>query len=253
MEVEMSLTKKTILVTGGSGGIGSAIIKLLSEKGANIIFTYRNNKEEAEKIIESYKGQENEVTAYGIDIKETKQVKKLIDIIMKKHNKIDVIINNAGIKRDKSILYMKKSDWDEVINTNLTGTFNVVNAAIPYLLKQRKGRIINLGSISGISGLAGQTNYSSSKAGIIGFTKSLAKEIAPFNISVNTIAPGPVQTEMVKGLSKDRFNELLANVPMKRVCSPEEVAMMVNVLADEELSPGYLTGQVIALDGGMGS
>lgn len=248
----MSLVNKTIIITGGSCGIGKAVVELLSAKGANVVFTYLKNEADAKKIVASCRGNAGHIQSYGVDVKDYGDVKELINKVIREYKHIDVIVNNAGIKKDKSLLYMEPSDWDDVMNTNLTGVFNVVKSAMPYLLKQRKGRIINMGSVSGISGLAGQTNYSSSKAGIIGFTKALAKEVATYNICVNTIAPGPVETKMLKDLSKEHLEKLLKSIPMKRMCTPREVAMTVNFLADEELSPPYLTGQVITLDGGGG-
>lgn len=248
----MSLHNKNIIVTGGSRGIGKAIVELLVSKGANIFFTYNTDTiaaETVEKQSEQYIGT---AKAYQINSKNYDDIQKFINEIYKNYGDIEVLINNAGIRKDKSLLYMEKDEWDEVIDTNLTGSYNMTKAIMPYLLKKRNGRIINISSISGVSGLAGQTNYSASKAGVIGFTKALAKEVASSGISINAIAPGPVETDMLHGLSEEAVNKLLQNVPIKRMCTPNEVAMLVNVLADDELTPKYLTGQVISLDGGMG-
>jgi 3-oxoacyl-[acyl-carrier protein] reductase len=248
----MSLKGKNVIVTGGSRGIGKAIVELLVSKGANVIFTYY--KEEAlAKELESFSCQHSACAkAYKLNIMQYDKVLEFAGTIAKQYKHIDVIINNAGIRKDKSLLYMDKSDWEDVINTNLTGVFNMTKSLMPYLLKERKGRIINISSVSGINGLPGQTNYSSSKAGIIGFTKALAKEVASFGLSINAVAPGPVETDMLDGLSDTVKKNLIQNVPIKRMCTPKEIAMMVHVLADDELTPQYLTGQVISIDGGMG-
>lgn len=162
------------------------------------------------------------------------------------------MVNNAGIRMDRTLLYMEEREWEEVLGVNLTGVFHVTKAVIPHMLKARRGRIVNIGSVSGIQGLSGQTNYSAAKAGLHGFTKALAKETASYGIAVNAVAPGPVETEMLQGLSEEYLERLLSGVPTKRLCLPEEVAMLVRFLLDETMSPDYLTGQVLALDGGMG-
>ena len=153
---------------------------------------------------------------------------------------------------DRTLLYMDDAEWDRVIDIDLTGVYRMTKAVIPYMLKAKKGRIVNISSVSGISGLSGQTNYSAAKAGLHGFTKALAKETASFGIAVNAVAPGPVETEMLKGLSEEYLERLLSNVPVKRLCAPEEVALVVRFLLDDQMSPGYLTGQILSLDGGMG-
>lgn len=248
----MSLQNKNIIVTGGSRGIGKAIVELLVLKGANVIFTYNKDIESAKNVEKHCMNYIGTAKAYKVDIKDYSDVSSFIHDIIQSYESIDVVINNAGIRKDKSLLYMEKQDWEDVLNTNLTGVFCMTKAILPYMLKKRNGRIINISSISGINGLSGQTNYSSSKAGIIGFTKALAKEVAPFHICVNGIAPGPVETEMLNSLSKDLISNLLSNIPIKRMCTPVEVAMTTNFLADDELSPKYLTGHILSLDGGMG-
>jgi len=247
----MSLQDKNIIVTGGSRGIGRAIVELFISKGANVIFTYFENDIAAKNIEELSDKYSGKAKACQVDIKDYRRVKQFLQEILLDIGSIDVLVNNAGIRKDKSLLYMEEEEWNEVIQTNLTGVFYMTRSIIPYMLTRRRGRIVNISSISGISGLPGQTNYSSSKAGIIGFTKALAKETAPYGISINAIAPGPVETEMLGGLPKAAMDKLLINVPIKRMCTPNEVAMMANVMVDEELSPWYLTGQVISLDGGM--
>lgn len=248
----MSICRNTILVTGGSRGIGSAIVQLLADKGAEIIFTYQKDDVAAQKVATVCKKNNNPVAAHKMDIMEYDQLKIFAKDIIQKYGKIDVVVNNAGIKKDKTVLYMNPKEWQDVLQTNLTGVYNTTKAFIPYMLKRRRGRIINISSISGINGLSGQTNYSASKAGIIGFTKALAKEVAAYGISVNAIAPGAVETEMLLGLPNHITEKLIKNIPLNRACHPKEVAMLVNALVDEEITPPYLTGQVIALDGGMG-
>jgi len=248
----MSLSRKNVVITGGSRGIGKAIVDLTASKDANVFFTYLNNENAAKNVERLNSAYVGKVKAYLVDVKERSHVKRFVNEIIKEYGDIDVLINNAGVRSDKSLLYMGDEDWNHVINTNLTGVFYMTKEIIPYMMKRKTGRIINISSVSGIYGIAGQTNYSSSKAGIIGFTKALAKETAKFGICVNAVAPGPVETEMLDGLTKEYIDRLLANVPIKRLCSPMEVAMMANFLADDELSPQYLTGQVFSLDGGMG-
>ncbi|MDF2803990.1 MAG: 3-oxoacyl-(acyl-carrier-protein) reductase [Anaerocolumna sp.] len=248
----MSLLGKNVIITGGTGGIGQAAVELLFLKGANVFFTYNSSSDNVREL-EGLKQYQNGIIAgYKVDIKNYSEVDNFIHEMAKNNRRIDVIINNAGITKDKTLIYMEKEEWDDVISTNLTSVFNMSKAVLPYMLKQRGGRIINISSVSGINGLPGQTNYSSSKAGMIGFTKALAKELASFHICVNAIAPGPVDTRLLEGLSVKMKEGLLSNVPIKRMCKTEEVAMVMNFLADEELSPEYLTGQVITLDGGMG-
>lgn len=248
----MGLQNKNVIVTGGSRGIGRATVELLMSKGANVFFTYKDDIDSATSLEELSKDYVGNAKAYKVDIINYNEVLSFASDYIQTYGTIDVLINNAGIRKDRTLLYMDKEDWDDVVHTNLTGVFNMTKAFLPYMLKNRSGRIINLSSVSGISGLSGQTNYSSTKAGIIGFTKALAKEIASFHICVNAIAPGPVETDMLNGLSQSIKSKLLANIPIKRMCKPVEVAMTMNFLADDELSPPYLTGQVITLDGGMG-
>ena len=248
----MSLENRVVIITGGSGGIGRELVKKFAAARAVVVYTYRQKNIE-EELLQQWKEEYGAcIEGYQLDITKGQQVREVIRKIAEHHTEISVLINNAGIRRDKTLLYMSEEEWEEVLQTNLTGTFWVTRTVIPYFLKQKRGRIIQISSISGINGLAGQVNYASSKAGLIGFTKALAKEVAPYGICVNAIAPGPVQTEMLEGLAGKHIDKLLGNIPLGRVCSPEEVARMVYVMADEELTPQYLTGQVIALDGGMG-
>ena len=235
----MSLKNHTILVTGGSRGIGRAIVLDLARRGANVAFTYQKEDtcaHETEKLARDLSGY---ITAYRVDSGNGEEIKRFVH-------------SSAGIRMDRTLLYMDDAEWDRVIDIDLTGVYRMTKAVIPYMLKAKKGRIVNISSVSGISGLSGQTNYSAAKAGLHGFTKALAKETASFGIAVNAVAPGPVETEMLKGLSEEYLERLLSNVPVKRLCAPEEVALVVRFLLDDQMSPGYLTGQILYLDGGMG-
>lgn len=248
----MSLQGKNIIITGGTGGIGQALITYLSSKGANIAFSYNKDKETAQVLEGNSDMNVGKILSFQVDVKEKESIKQFAHFAYSKLGKVDVLINNAGIRKDKSLLYMQDEEWKDVLETNLTGTFYTCRAFVPYMLREKSGRIINISSISGINGMIGQVNYSSSKAGIIGLTKSLAKEMVSFGISVNAIAPGPVDTDMLVGMPEDKKKELIQQIPAGRALKPEEFALVANFLADEELSPTYLTGQVITLDGGMG-
>lgn len=248
----MSLKKHTVLVTGGSRGIGRAIVLELARQGANVAFTYQKEDASAHRTEELAWGLSGSATAYKVDSGNGEEVKTFVRSVAVQHGTVDGLVNSAGIRMDRTLLYMDDDEWDKVIDVDLTGVYRMTKAVIPYMLKAKKGRIVNIGSISGISGLSGQTNYSAAKAGLHGFTKALAKETASFGITVNAVAPGPVETEMLKGLSEEYLERLLSNIPAKRLCSPEEVAMLICFLLDDQMSPSYLTGQVLSLDGGMG-
>lgn len=248
----MSLNNKSIIVTGGSRGIGKELVLSFAKQGANVSFTYLNDDIAAVKTKTESENLPGNVKFYKVDVRDYNQVKSFVDEVLNDVSKIDVLVNNSGIRRDKSSLLLSLKDWDDVIATNLTGTFYLSKTVGFHMVKNKRGRIINLSSTSGLSGIAGQTNYSSSKAGVIGFTHALAKELAPYQICVNAVAPGGVDTDMVTTMPERERNNLIAGVPVGRLCKPEEVAMVVRFLADCELSPDYLTGTVISLDGGMG-
>lgn len=249
----MVLKEKVVIVSGGSRGIGRSIVLGLAEKGAKVAFTYNKSTTETEEILREAEKLSGTVMAYQVDIRNQLEVKNLVSDVIKLWGTVDVLVNNAGIRKDKTLAFMATEDWDDVLQTNLNGTYYLTQASIFYMLKKRKGRVINISSISGINGISGQTNYSSSKAAIIGFTRSLAKEVAPYGVSVNAIAPGGVDTEMVQGLSDKDKEKLLLGVPIGRLCTAEEVAKVTLFLANEDLCPDYLTGSVITLDGGLGS
>ena len=240
---------KVALITGATRGIGKEIALELARNGFNIAANCRNINDslnEMKKEIESYNVKCEFVEA---DVANFEQCEKMVKQTIEKLGKIDVLVNNAGIIKDNLLLRMTKEEFESVIDVNLVGTFNVTRHVIPYMVKQRSGRIINIASIVGVMGNAGQTNYSASKAGIIGFTKSLAKEVASRNILVNAVAPGFIRTDMTKSMTdehEDKINEL---IPLKRVGAPKEVAKVVRFLSSDDSS--YITGQVINIDGGM--
>ena len=240
---------KVALITGATRGIGKQIALELARNGFDIAVNCRNKQnapEELKKEIESYNVRCEFVEA---DVANFEQCENMVKETIEKFKKIDVLVNNAGITKDGLIMRMKKEDFESVIDINLTGTFNVTRNVIPYMIKQKSGRIINLSSVVGVAGNAGQTNYSASKAGIIGFTKSLAKEVASRNILVNAIAPGFIDTDMTKVLSESVKEGINAQIPFKRMGTAKEVAKVVKFLSSEDSS--YITGQVINIDGGM--
>ncbi len=249
----MALDGKNIIVSGGSRGIGRAVVLHLAAQGANVMFTHLKNTAAAESVLEEGRHCKGSIRSYQADVRNARQMQNLISDTVREHGSIDVIVNNAGIRKDRTLAFMPSENWHDVLDTNLTGAFYLTQAAIPHMLKRKAGRIINISSISGLQGIAGQTNYSAAKAALIGFTKSLAKEVAPYGICVNAIAPGGTSTEMVSAMSEKAQQHLLQGVPIGRMCTPEEVALVARFLADAELSPAYLTGAVIPLDGGMGT
>lgn len=240
---------KVALITGATRGIGKEIALELAENGFDIAINYRSvqeGMEELKKEIEKHNVRAEFVKA---DVSNFEECENMVKETIEKFGKIDVLVNNAGITKDGLIMRMKKEDFENVIDVNLTGTFNVTRNVIPYMIKQKSGRIINLSSVVGVVGNAGQTNYSASKAGIIGFTKSLAKEVASRNILVNAIAPGFIDTDMTNVLSDAVKEGINAQIPLKRMGSPREVAKIVKFLSSDDSS--YITGQVINVDGGM--
>ena len=239
--------RQVALITGATRGIGKEIALELAKNGFDIAVNYRGTiDEDLKKEIEANNVRCEFVEA---DVSNFEQCESMIKETIEKYGRIDVLVNNAGITKDGLIMRMKKEDFEAVIDVNLVGTFNVTRNVIPYMIKQKSGRIINVSSVVGVAGNAGQTNYSASKAGVIGFTKSLAKEVASRNILVNAIAPGFIDTDMTKVLSDTVKEGINAQIPLKRMGSPKEVAKVVKFLASEDSS--YVTGQVINIDGGM--
>ena len=240
---------KIVLVTGASRGIGAAIAARFAKEGAVVIVNYSGNDEAADRTVENILAANGKAEKYKCQVDSYEETEKMITYIMDKYKRIDILINNAGITKDMLLMRMKPEDFNEVINVNLIGTFNMTKNVINYMMKERKGRIINVSSVVGISGNAGQTNYAASKAGIIGFTKSLAKEVASRNILVNAIAPGFIQTDMTNILKENVKDEIAKTIPLKRMGTAKDVANVVKFLVSEDSS--YITGQVIQVDGGM--
>ncbi len=240
---------KCALITGATRGIGKQIAITLAKQGYNIALNYRKENEELENTKKEIEEIGVQVLAVKGDVSNFEDCENFVKQVIERFGQIDVLVNNAGITKDMLLMRMKKEDFEQVIDTNLVGTFNVTKNVVPYMMKARSGRIINISSVVGISGNAGQTNYSASKAGIIGFTKSLAKEIASRNILVNAVAPGFIETNMTDVLKDDVKQEIAKNIPLKRMGTAQDVANVVKFLASDDSS--YITGQVINVDGGM--
>lgn len=242
--------KRTALITGGSRGIGKAIAIRFAQCGMNVAILYAGNQSAAEETLAELAAYEDiTARAYQCDVSSLSQAKETVEKVIADFGGLDVLVNNAGIIRDGLVLSMKESDFTDVIDTNLTGAFYMIKQVYPYFMRRRKGRIINITSVSGMSGNAGQANYSSAKAGLIGLTKSVAKELAGRGVTCNAIAPGFIETDMTEGLS-DKVKEVaLTQIPMKRMGNAMDVANLAAFLAGE-LS-GYITGEVIKVDGGL--
>jgi 3-oxoacyl-[acyl-carrier protein] reductase len=243
------LTEKTALVTGGSRGIGKAIAEIFAKNGANVAFTYLNSEEQAKKIEQDLLSFGVKAKAYKSDAGNYAEAEKLYTAVLADFGKIDVLVNNAGITRDNLLLRMSEQQWDEVIQANLKSVFNLTKMAAKEMLLQRSGSIINLTSVVGLSGNAGQANYAASKAGIIGFTKSIAAEIGSRGVRCNAIAPGFIKTDMTDKLNEEQHKALLKSIPLGRLGTATEIAETALFLASD-LS-GYITGQVISVCGGM--
>ena len=241
--------EKSALITGATRGIGKQIAITLAKQGYNIALNYRKENEELENTKKEIEKIGVQILAVKGDVANFEDCENFVKQVIERFGQIDVLVNNAGITKDMLLMRMKKEDFEQVIDTNLVGTFNVTKNVVPYMMKARSGRIINISSVVGISGNAGQTNYSASKAGIIGFTKSLAKEIASRNILVNAVAPGFIETNMTDVLKDDVKQEIAKNIPLKRMGTAQDVANVVKFLASDDSS--YITGQVINVDGGM--
>lgn len=245
----MRLKGKVALVTGGGRGIGRAISLALAQEGAKVCVNYFHSKDAAEEVAKRIKENKGEAISYKADVSKLEEVNRMVEELNKKFGRIDILINNAGLNIDKYLMIMNEEEWDKVIDVNLKGTFNCSKAISRVMIGQRSGNIVNISSVSAISGAAGQTNYSAAKGGMISFTKSLARELAPFGIRVNALAPGLIDTEMVKKMPKEMLDRILKITPLKRMGTPEEVAKVVVFLVSEEAC--YITGQVIRIDGGL--
>jgi 3-oxoacyl-[acyl-carrier protein] reductase len=227
----MVLQDKIALVTGGSRGIGRAIALALAGEGAHIVFTYKSSGEAAESVRKEIEAKGRKVLAIQSDAKDINGAQHVVDEALKQLQRVDILVNNAGITKDTLLMRMSEQDWDDVLDTNLKSAFNFCKAASRPMMSQREGRIINISSISGVIGNAGQVNYASAKAGMIGMTKSLAKELASRNIQVNAVAPGFVDTDMTEKLTAQQREALMSIIPMKRTAKPEEIANVVVFLA----------------------
>ena len=239
---------KVALITGGTRGIGKAIAKKFAENGYNLVINYVSENTDLEKLKNDINSK-NEILFVRANVGDFASSEELVKQAIEKFGKIDVLVNNAGITRDNLIMRMKEEDFDNVINTNLKGTFNVTKNVVPYMMKKRNGKIVNISSVVGVSGNAGQCNYAASKAGIIGFTKSIAKELASRNILANCVAPGFIDTDMTEVLSDSVKENINSQIPLKRMGTAEEIAKAVYFLAGEDNT--YITGQVLNVDGGM--
>lgn len=241
---------KVALITGGSRGIGEKIAERFAQAGYNLIINYVSNIENVEELEAKIKGNANiEILFIQSDVTSFESCENMVNEAIKKFGHIDVLINNAGITKDTLLMRMKEEDFDKVINVNLKGTYNVTKNVIPYMMKQKYGKIINISSVVGVSGNAGQANYAASKAGIIGFTKSVAKELASRNILANCVAPGFIKTDMTDILSDSVKESINSQIPLKKMGTAKEVANAVYFLGNEENT--YITGQVLNVDGGM--
>ncbi|HBV68413.1 MAG TPA: beta-ketoacyl-ACP reductase [Clostridiales bacterium] len=239
---------KTAIITGASKGIGAAIASRLNELGYNLILNYRSNTSSMEDLINNFVNKETENVIVQCDIASYEDAKKLIDTAYEKFGVVDVLINNAGITKDNLLPLMSEEEFDTVIETNLKGTFNCCKHISKKMIKQKHGRIINISSVVGLAGNAGQINYSASKAGVIGMTKSMARELGKKNILVNAIAPGFIQTEMTDKIPEDVKAEMMKNIPLQRLGQPSDIADLVEFLISDKAS--YITGQVLSVNGG---
>ncbi|MCC6398346.1 MAG: 3-oxoacyl-[acyl-carrier-protein] reductase [Bacteroidetes bacterium] len=243
------LRDQVAIITGGGRGIGRAIARAFAEEGAHVAIFDRAFPDDFPAFVESLKALGRNVVAKAVDITNTPATETACDEVVKELGRIDILVNNAGITRDKLMIRMSDDEWDAVLTVNLKGAFITTRAASRIMMRQRKGKIVNVSSVVGLMGNVGQSNYAASKAGLIGLTKSAAKELAARNICVNAIAPGFVETEMTAVLSEDQRAAFLNVIPLRRGCKPEEVAGVVVFLASPRAD--YITGQVVAIDGGM--
>ena len=248
--MDQTMEGKVAVVTGASRGIGKAIAVKLASKGATVVINYNGSRERAEEVKNEVESAGGKAVIIQCNVADFDACKEFIETVIKEQGRIDILVNNAGITKDGLLMKMSEEDFDKVLDTNLKGTFHTIRAALRQMIRQRSGRIINMASVVGVSGNAGQANYAASKAGIIGLTKSAAKELASRGITVNAIAPGFIETEMTDVLSEDVKENLLGSIPLKRMGQTKDIAETVAFLASDKAA--YITGQTISVDGGMG-
>ena len=244
----MAVEGKVFIVTGGTRGIGRGIVTELASRGAKVAFTYLAQDRLAAELVEELRKEGKEAVSFKADAKDFEKAKEVVEETVKRFGRLDGLVNNSGIARDKPLMMMEPTDWQDVIETNLIGTFNFCRAAIKPLMRQKGGDILNISSVSGVYGRPGQTNYAASKAGILGLTKSLAKEVGRFNVRVNAIAPGFIETEMTQTLTEKIKQEVLQEIPLGRFGEVQDVAKLAAFLLSGDR---YITGQVFCLDGGL--
>ena len=245
----MLLEGKVALVTGSSRGIGRAIALAMAKEGCQVAVNYLGSEEKAKSLCEEIGQLGGKAIPFRADVSRWDEAKTMVDGVLSSFGKVDILVNNAGITKDNLLLRMSQEDWEEVIRINLSGVYNCTKLLLKPMIKQRQGRIINITSVSGITGNPGQSNYAAAKAGLIGFTKSIAKEVASRNILVNGIAPGFIATDMTEALVQAEQEKLLSAIPLGRMGSPEDIANVAVFLASDKA--GYITGQIITVDGGL--
>ena len=245
----MRLKDQVAIVTGGTKGIGKAISLLLAEEGAKVVANFSTDVEAAEKLMSEGKSKGLGIGLFKADVTQFEQVKEMVEETFAQYGKIDILVNNVGLVRDNFLMLMSDEDWDSLLRANLTSLFHCCKAVIRKMIPSRRGKIINISSISGIVGTSGQTNYAATKGGMISFTRSLARELGPFNIHVNAVAPGLIESEVVSMMPKEKVEAILKSSSLGRIGKPEEVAQAVLFLASEHSN--YITGQIIIVDGGI--
>ncbi len=245
----MKLKGQVALVTGASRGIGEVIARRLAGEGARVAINYHTSDKAAERVTQAIASSGGEAFAVGADVSQEDEARSLVGQVVERWQRLDILVNNAGITRDRLLLRMTPTEWDEVLGVNLRGAYLCIKFALSQMVRQRRGRIVNISSVVGLAGNAGQANYAASKAGLIGLTKAMAREVASRNITVNALAPGYIATEMVESLSEEVRAKILARIPLGRFGKPEDVAETVAFLCSDEAN--YITGQVITIDGGL--